>query len=111
MGGSALKIRQTKTGVVVSVRLTPRSASDAVEGVEDFGGGAVLKARVRALPECGRANAALEALIAQWLGLPKSAVGVVQGGKSRLKQVAIGGNGIALSALIGSRLAELQTRH
>lgn len=108
MGGSvpALNIRQTKTGVMVAVRLTPKSARDAVDGVENFGGGAVLKARVRDLPEGGRANAALEGLIASWLGVPKSAVAVVQGGRSRLKQVAIEGNGIALSALIGARLAE-----
>ena len=109
MGASAsvINIRQTATGVVVAVRLTPKSARDAVEDVEEFDGKAVLKARVRALPEGGRANAALEALIAKWLGVPPSDVAVVQGGKSRIKQVAIDGDGIALSALIGTRLAEL----
>jgi hypothetical protein len=103
----SLNIRNTATGVIVPVRLTPKSARDAVEGIEDFGGEAILKARVRALPEAGRANAALEKLIAKWLGVPASTVAVVQGGKSRMKQVAISGNGIALSALIGSQLAEL----
>ncbi len=109
MGGSvpAIAIRQTRTGVVVAVRLTPKAARNAVEGVEDFGGKAVLKARVQALPEGGRANTALEVLIAKWLGVPRSTVEVVRGGKSRVKQVAIAGNGIALSALIATRLAEL----
>lgn len=109
MGGSApaLALRPTRTGIVVAVRLSPKSARDAVEGVEDFDGKAVLKARVRALPEGGRANAALEALIAKWLGVPRTTVSVVQGGRSRVKQVAIDGEGIALSALIATRLAEL----
>jgi len=91
----------------VPVRLTAKSGWDAIEGVEDFGGEAVLKARVRAAPENGRANASLEKLIAKWLGLPPSDVKVAVGGKSRLKQVAIDGDGTALSALIGQRLAEL----
>ena len=52
-------------------------------------------------------SASLEKLIAKWLGLPPSDVKVAVGGKSRLKQVAIDGDGTALSALIGQRLAEL----
>lgn len=100
-----LNLRKTPTGLIVAVRLTPKAARDAVEGLEEFDGQTVLKARVRALPEDGRANAALEKLIAKWLGLPQSAVEVVQGGKSRVKQVAVNGNGIALSALICTKLA------
>lgn len=102
-----LNLRKTATGVMLAVRLTPKSSRDAVDGLEDFGGETVLKVRVRAVPEEGRANAALEKLIAKWLGLPQSAVTVAKGGKSRVKQVAIHGNGIALSALIAGRLAEL----
>jgi uncharacterized protein len=102
-----LNLRQTASGLLLAVRLTPKSSRDAVEGLEDFAGDTVLKARVRAVPEDGRANTALEKLIAKWLGVPQSTVEVVQGGKSRLKQVAINGNGIALSALICTRLAEL----
>jgi uncharacterized protein YggU (UPF0235/DUF167 family) len=49
----------------------------------------------------------MQTLIAKWLGLPQSAESVVQGGKSRIKQVAVEGNGVALSALICTRLAEL----
>ena len=109
MGASApvINIRQTTAGVVVAVRLTPKSGRDAVEGVEEFDSKSVLKVRVRALPEGGRANTALKTLIANWLGVPRSTVEVAQGGKSRVKQVAIDGNGVALSALIGTRLAEL----
>ena len=66
-----------------------------------------LKARVRAIPEAGRANAALEMLIARWLGVPPSTVSVAHGGKSRLKQVAVAGDAEALSCLVAQRVAAL----
>ena len=62
---------------------------------------------MRALPEAGRANAALETLIAKWLGVTPSKVIVVQGVKSRVKQIAIEGDGTMLSALITTRIAAL----
>ena len=46
---------------MLTVRLTPKSSRDEIVGVEAFGGEAVLKARVRALPEDGRANAGARA--------------------------------------------------
>jgi uncharacterized protein YggU (UPF0235/DUF167 family) len=52
----------------------------------------VLKARVRAAPEKGLANAALEKLVAGALGVPKSAVTVVAGGTSRTKVVKVAGD-------------------
>jgi uncharacterized protein len=92
---------------MLPVRLTPKSSRDEITGIEDFGGEEVLKARVRALPEQGRANEALERLIAGWLKLPRSSVTVAQGGKSRTKQVLIEGDAGALARLIEARLAEL----
>jgi uncharacterized protein (TIGR00251 family) len=103
----SLNVRKTATGVMLPVRLTPKSARDEIVGLEAFGGEAVLKARVRAVPEDGRANAALEKLIAKWVGVAPSLVKVVQGGKSRLKQVAVDGDPSSLSALIADRLAAL----
>jgi uncharacterized protein len=103
----ALSLRRSRDGVMLPVRLTPKASRDEVVGVEDHTGACVLKARVRALPEAGRANAALETLIAKWLGLPPSTVSVAHGGKSRLKQVAVAGDGDALIRLITARLAEL----
>jgi uncharacterized protein len=91
----------------VPVRLTPKAGRDEIVGVEDHGGERVLKVRVRALPEAGRANAALERLVADWLGVAPSKVSVVQGGKSRLKGVAIAGDPDDLSRLIGMRTAGL----
>jgi hypothetical protein len=103
----ALSLRRSRDGVILPVRLTPKSSRDEVVGVEDHGRECVLKARVRAVPEAGRANEALEMLIAKWLGVPPSTVTVAHGGKSRLKQVAVAGDGEALARLIAQRIAEL----
>lgn len=76
----------------ISVRLTPRGGRDALEGwARDDAGRAYLKARVRAAPTEGEANAALEALIAKAAGRPRSAVRVVSGQTARLKHVEIDG--------------------
>jgi hypothetical protein len=99
--------RRTGDGLVVSVRLTPKSSRDEVEGVEAHGDRTVLRARVRAVPGKGKANAALEKLIAGWLGVPASAVALAGGGKSRLKSVAVRGDPAALAAAIERRLEEL----
>ena len=108
MNAGALNLRRTNAGVMLTVRLTPKSGKDEIVGVETFGEETVLKALVRALPEAGRANAALERLIANWLDVPPSSVAVVQGGKSRLKQVAIAGDAEALAALVATRIGELR---
>ena len=90
--------RQGAGGLELFVRLTPKAARDAVEGCGSSADGAVhLKARVRAVPEKGKANAALEKLVARWLGVPASTVSVTAGGTSRLKTVTISGDGEALA--------------
>ncbi len=107
MNGAALPFRLAGGSVILAVRLTPKSSADKVESVALFDGEPVLKARVRAVPEAGRANDALERLIADWLGVPPSTVTVAQGGKSRLKRVAVAGDAARLASLIKTRLAAL----
>ena len=60
-------------------------------------GRAVAQVKVRALPSEGEANAALVALIAKRLRLPKSAVTIAAGHSARLKQVRIVGDPAALA--------------
>ena len=76
------------------VRLTPRAARDEVGGTQQAADGEtfVIIVRVRAVPEKGKANAALAALIATWLGLPKSSLRVAAGSKSRQKILEIEGD-------------------
>ena len=102
-----LALRRVEAGIMLPVRLTPKSSRDEIGGIEGFGGEAVLKARVRALPEAGRANQALAKLIAHWLKVPPSSVSVAQGGKSRMKHVLVEGDAATLAPLIEARLAEL----
>lgn len=46
---------------------------------------------MRAKPEDGAANAAVEAVVAKALGVPKSAVRVVTGAKTRIKGLQVDG--------------------
>lgn len=102
----ALPYRVERERLLVDVRLTPRGGRDAVEGAERLSDGrAVLKARVRAVPEDGKANAALESLIAAELGIGRSQVAVVQGKTARLKTVALEGDTARLSAGLARLLA------
>lgn len=74
------------------VRLTPSSGADRIDGrALDADGGPYLKARVRAAPEDGKANAALEALIAKSFGIAKGKVSVVRGQTARMKTLDIEG--------------------
>ncbi|WP_295807919.1 DUF167 family protein [uncultured Nitratireductor sp.] len=79
-------------GLELFVRLTPKSSRDAIEGAtETVDGRSRLKLRIRAAPENGKANAALEKLLAKQLGVSASAVSVTGGKTSRLKTVEIKG--------------------
>jgi uncharacterized protein YggU (UPF0235/DUF167 family) len=90
-------------GVLLAVRLTPRAGRDSIDGVGVLSDGrAVALARVRALPADGEANAALAALIAKRLRMPKSAVTIAAGHTARLKQVRIAGDSVALGKEIES---------
>jgi uncharacterized protein (TIGR00251 family) len=70
------------------VRVTPRAKRSELAGRRADG---VLLARVAAPPVEGKANAALCALIAQALGVPKSRVSVVRGAGAREKTVRVEG--------------------
>lgn len=76
----------------LAVRVQPGASADRIEGRgRDDAGRVFVKLRVRARPEDGAANAAVEAVVAEALGLPKSAVRVVTGAKTRIKGLGIEG--------------------
>lgn len=95
----------TAGGLRLSVRLTPKSSRDEVTGIEESPEGPAVKVRVRAVPEDGKANAALIATLAHWLGMPKSSLELASGGKSRNKALLIRGDPALLSARIEACLA------
>nr|WIE92526.1 DUF167 family protein [Mesorhizobium sp. WSM4875] len=94
----ASPFRPRDDGIDLFVRLTPKAAVDRIEGIETAADGrSHLKARMRAVPENGAANRALERMVAKALGVPGSAVSVVAGGTSRLKTLRIWGDAAELA--------------
>ncbi|MGB8819138.1 MAG: DUF167 family protein [Rhizobiaceae bacterium] len=88
--------------LILFIRLTPKGGRDAFDGTETGAEGkSHVKARVSAVPEDGKANAALLALIAKKAGVAKSAVSLVSGQTSRLKQVAIEGDPLQIIERLG----------
>lgn len=82
-----LRIRRAEGAVELEVRVAPRASRDAVLGVH----GGALKVALTAPPVEGKANAALERLLAKALGLPARSVAVVRGSRGRAKTVRIEG--------------------
>ncbi len=89
------------------MKLTPVGGADRIDGrALDANGEAYLKARVRAAPEKGEANAALEALLAKALGVAKTRVKVARGAAARMKIVEIEGASAAEIAEFVAHYAE-----
>jgi len=87
------------SGLVLTVRLTPKGGRDEIQGVEQMSDGrAVLKVRVRALPTDGEANAALVKLIAKALKVAPKAVTLTSGATARIKRLEIEGDAATLAA-------------
>ncbi|HWA17798.1 MAG TPA: DUF167 family protein [Devosia sp.] len=88
----SLPWRATPGGIELFVRVTPNAGADRIEGPEIRDDGrTILRIRVAAPADKGRANAAVIALLAKALGQPKSALAVTAGETARLKTVAIPG--------------------
>ena len=71
----------------LEIHLQPGTKSNAIVSFND----GVLYVKVTALPQKGRANQALLELMAQALGIPKSAVAIIRGHTTRNKVIAIQG--------------------
>jgi len=92
-------------GMLVDVRLTPRGGRDAIDGVERRGDGrVVLKARVRAAPFEGEANAALCRLLAETLDVAPRLVTVAAGATARVKRIQIAGEPKSLAEKLNRAL-------
>ena len=91
----------TADGLIVTVRLTPRGGCDAIDGVETLADGrTVLKARVRAAPSDGEANAALISLLAKALRIAPRRLAIAAGESARIKRIKISGAGPKLAAAL-----------
>lgn len=89
-------------GIRARVRLTPKAARTRIGGLQaDSDGRMYLKASVTAVPEGGKANAALIKALAKAWRLPKTAISIVAGATDRHKTVLIQGDSDALAAKLG----------
>ena len=82
-----MEIAACPGGVTFYVQVQPRASRDAIEG--EYAD--ALKIRLSAPPVDDRANAALVRLLAERLNVPRAAVRIVAGEKSRRKRVVVAG--------------------
>ena len=84
---STLNIASVPGGIVIEVRVVPRAAKSGVAGLRD---GAML-VRLNAPPVEGAANEELIEIVANALGVPRRAVTLVSGARSRQKRLQVQG--------------------
>ena len=77
--------RPTQKGAAIKVRVQPGSSRNEVMGYQLD----VLRLRVNAPPQNGKANAAVVSLLAETLGVPKGQVRIIRGLASRNKLVVV----------------------
>jgi len=80
-------IRDIDGGVVFTAKVVPGSSRTAFCGVLD----GMIKVKIAAAPEKGKANKCLIAFLAELLGVKKNSVTIVSGAGSPVKQVRVAG--------------------
>lgn len=74
------------------VHLTPKASHTKIEGwAVDEKGQKILRVKVSAVPEDGKANEALIKLLSKTLHIPQSRISLMRGMTSRIKQLEIEG--------------------
>jgi len=87
----------TTRGVRVALRVRPAAGRNGIDGVAlDVEGAPVLKLRVTAPPEGGKANAAVIKVLAKAWKLPKGRIEIAAGASGRNKTVLVSGDPAAL---------------
>ncbi len=79
--------KKTKEGIVIEVKLEPRSSKKGITGVMDN----VLKVKLTAAPVEGEANEQLIEIISEATGVRKSNIRIVRGHSSKRKVVEVRG--------------------
>jgi uncharacterized protein (TIGR00251 family) len=78
-------VTETATGLRIAVRVQPRAARNRVVGLH----GAALRVQVTAPPVDDAANEAVIGLLAEWLALPRRAVRITHGKRTRDKLIEV----------------------
>jgi len=102
---AAVPYRLSADGLTLTVRVTPNAGVDRIDGVEQRDDGKIaLRLRVAAVPDKGRANGAVVALLSKALRVPKSSIHVISGETARLKVLAVTGDASALATRLATLL-------
>jgi len=78
-------IQEVDGGVVFAAKIVPASSKTAISGLID----GLVKIKISAPPQKGRANQCLIEFLAKQLGVKKKAVSVISGRTNPLKQVQV----------------------
>lgn len=89
-----LQIESTEGGVIFSVKVVPGSSRTGVCGLLD----GMVKIKVSAQPEKGKANQCLIEFLAKKLGVKKSAISIISGQSNPIKKVEVLGISAETSA-------------
>jgi len=92
--------RAVDGGALLHILLTPKSSRDEIGEIVVGPAGLVLKAKVRAIPDKGKANQALIKLLSKSFRLPKTSFGITSGSRSRPKTVKISGDFKEISKML-----------
>ena len=84
---SAPSILENAAGVVFTAKIVPGSSRTVVAGIL----GEMIKIRVAAAPEKGKANECLIGYLARQLGVKKNAIEILSGHTHPVKQVKVAG--------------------
>lgn len=82
-----IRLEETADGVTFDVQVVPRASRDRIGPVV----GERIKVSITAPPVDGKANAAVVALLARALGVPRSRVTILRGHSGKRKTVAVRG--------------------
>lgn len=101
--------RQEAGGARITIRVGPNARSNAITGsVEIAGGTEALGVKLAAKPVDNAANNALISMVAEKLGVAKSAIRLVAGQKNRLKSLHVAGDWHDLSPRLTTMAAPRQ---
>lgn len=93
--------RAVADGLELFLRVTPNAGTNRIESVESRDDGSVvLRVRVSAPPDKGKANKAVIALLAERISVAKSSISVKSGETARLKVLHIAGGPAELAQKI-----------
>lgn len=74
-------VKQSEQGVIIEIKITPKASQNEIMGWEN----GILKIRLKAVPEKGKANRELIRFLSKTFNIPQNNIHLLKGETSRLK--------------------------